>query len=81
MLNETKEKVFYGFNYDKMFKAIFVGEDKKKTDLLCELLSECLETKVDRIIKFIPIELNARRKKERYKRVDYFLKLEKEKLI
>ncbi len=30
MLNETKEKVFYGFNYDKMFKAIFVGEDKKK---------------------------------------------------
>ncbi len=46
-----------------MFKAIFVGEDKKRTDLLCELLSECLETKVDRIIKFIPIELNARKKK------------------
>ena len=55
MLNETKEKVFYGFNYDKMFKAIFVGEDKKKTDLLCELLGECLETKIDRIIKFIPV--------------------------
>lgn len=30
MLNEIKEKTFYGFNYDKMFKAIFVGEDKKK---------------------------------------------------
>ena len=79
MLNETKEKTFYGFNYDKMFKAIFVGEDKKKTDLLCELLSECLETKVDRIIKFIPIELNARRKK-RYKRVDLLLEAGKRKI-
>ena len=80
MLNEIKEKTFYGFNYDKMFKAIFVGEDKKKTDLLCELLSECLETKIDRIIKFIPVELNARRKKERYKRVDLLLESGKRKI-
>ena len=80
MTNEIKEKTFYGFNYDKMFKAIFVGEDKKRTDLLCELLIECLETKVDRIIKFIPIELNARRKKERYKRVDLLLEAGKRKI-
>ena len=80
MLNETKEKIFYGFNYDKMFKAIFVGEDKKKTDLLCELLGECLETKVDRIIKFIPVELNARRKKG-IKELIYFLKPGNVKLI
>ena len=79
MTNEIKEKTFYGVNYDKMFKAIFVGEDKKRTDLLCELLSECLETKVDRIIKFIPIELNARRKK-RYKRVDLLLEAGKRKI-
>ena len=79
MTNEIKEKTFYGFNYDKMFKAIFVGEDKKRTDLLCELLSECLETKVDRIIKFIPVELNARRKK-RYKRVDLLLEAGKRKI-
>ena len=79
MTNEIKEKTFYGFNYDKMFKAIFVGEDKKKTDLLCELLGECLETKVDRIIKFIPVELNARRKK-RYKRVDLLLEAGKRKI-
>ena len=79
MTNEIKEKTFYGFNYDKMFKAIFVGEDKKKTELLCELLSECLEIKVDRIIKFIPIELNARRKK-RYKRVDLLLEAGKRKI-
>ena len=79
MLNEIKEKIFYGFNYDKMFKAIFVGEDKKKTDLLCELLGECLETKIDRIIKFIPVELNARRKK-RYKRVDLLLEAGKRKI-
>ena len=80
MLNEIKEKTFYGFNYDKMFKAIFVGEDKKRTDLLCELLGECLETKIDRIIKFIPVELNARRKKERYKRVDLLLEAGKRKI-
>ena len=80
MVNEIKEKTFYGFNYDKMFKAIFVGEDKKKTDLLCALLSECLETKIDRIIKFIPVELNARRKKERYKRVDLLLEAGKRKI-
>ena len=80
MTNEIKEKTFYGFNYDKMFKAIFVGEDKKRTDLLCELLSECLETKIDRIIKFIPVELNARRKKERYKRVDLLLEAGKRKI-
>ena len=79
MTNEIKEKTFYGFNYDKMFKAIFVGEDKKKTDLLCELLGECLETKIDRIIKFIPVELNARRKK-RYKRVDLLLEAGKRKI-
>ena len=46
MLNEIKEKTFYGFNYDKMFKAIFVGKDKKKTDLLCELLGECWKLKL-----------------------------------
>ena len=80
MINQTKEKTFYGFNYDKMFKAIFVGEDKKRTELLCELLSECLETKVDRIIKFIPVELNARRKKERYKKVDLLLEAEGRKI-
>ena len=80
MVNDIKEKTFYGFNYDKMFKAIFVGEDKKKTDLLCALLSECLETKIDRIIKFIPAKLNARRKKERYKRVDLLLEAGKRKI-
>ena len=48
--------------------------------MLCELLSECLETKVDRIIKFIPVELNARRKKERYKKVDLLLEAEGRKI-
>lgn len=47
--NKTKD-VFYGFNYDKMFKAIFVGFNEDRTHLLCELLSECLDIKIDRII-------------------------------
>ena len=47
--------IFYGFNYDKMFKAIFVGFNEDRTHLLCELLSECLDIKIDKIIKFIPV--------------------------
>ena len=62
--------VFYGFNYDKMFKAVFVGFNEDRTHLLCELLSECLDIKIDRIIKFIPVELSARQKNERSKRLD-----------
>ena len=62
--------IFYGFNYDKMFKAVFVGFNEDRTHLLCELLSECLDIKIDRIIKFIPVELSARQKNERSKRLD-----------
>ena len=67
---EKIKDVFYGFNYDKMFKAIFVGFNEDRTHLLCELLSECLDIKIDRIIKFIPVELSARQKNERSKRLD-----------
>ena len=58
-------KTFYAFNIDKMFKAVFVGTDEVSKRLLLELLSECLDTKVDRIIDFIPIELGVRSKHER----------------
>ena len=67
---EKTKEVFYGFNYDKMIKAIFVGFNEDRTHLLCELLSECLDIKIDRIIKFIPVELSARQKSERSKRLD-----------
>ena len=67
---EKTKEVFYGFNYDKMFKAIFVGFNEDRTHLPCELLSECLDIKIDRIIKFIPVELSARQKNERSKRLD-----------
>ncbi len=53
-----------------MFKAVFVGFNEDQTHLLCELLSECLDIKIDRIIKFIPVELSARQKSERSKRLD-----------
>ena len=61
-------KTFYAFNIDKMFKAVFVGTDEVSKRLLLELLSECLDAKVDRIIDFIPIELGVRSKHERSKR-------------
>ena len=70
---EKTKDVFYGFNYDKMFKAVFVGFNKDRTHLFCELLSECLDIKIDRIIKFIPVELSARQKNERSKRLDLFV--------
>ena len=54
-------KTFYAFNIDKMFKAVFVGTDEVSKSLLLELLSECLDAKVDRIIDFIPIELGVRK--------------------
>ena len=46
-----------------MFKAVFVGTDEVSKRLLLELLSECLDAKVDRIIDFIPIKLGVRSKR------------------
>ena len=43
-------KTFYALNIDKMFKAVFVGTDEVSKRLLLELLSECLDAKVDRIM-------------------------------
>ena len=77
--NKTKD-VFYGFNYDKMFKAIFVGFNEDRTHLLCELLSECLDIKIDRIIKFIPVELKIRQKSERSKRLDLLVEAQGRKI-
>ncbi len=76
----TTQTKFYGFNYDKMFKAIFIGPKKERTHLLCELLSECLKIKIDKILKFIPVELSIRQKKERYKRLDLLLEADGRKI-
>ena len=77
--NKTND-IFYGFNYDKMFKAIFVGFNEDRTHLLCELLSECLDIKIDRIIKFIPVELKIRQKSERSKRLDLLVEAQGRKI-
>ena len=63
-----------------MFKAIFVGFNENRTHLLCELLSECLDIKIDKIIKFIPVELNVRQKNERSKRLDLLVEAEGRKI-
>ena len=81
LIEKTKTKdIFYGFNYDKMFKAIFVGFNEDRTHLLCELLSECLDIKIDRIIKFIPVELKIRQKSERSKRLDLLVEAQGRKI-
>ena len=77
---KQKKKYFMDLIMIKCLRLYSSERIRKKTDLLCELLGECLETKIDRIIKFIPIELNARRKKERYKRVDLLLEAGKRKI-
>ena len=73
-------KTFYAFNIDKMFKAVFVGTDEVSKSLLLELLSECLDAKVDWIIGFIPIELGVRSKHERSKRLDLIVEVDGRKI-
>lgn len=63
-----------------MFKAIFIGFSENRTHLLCELLSKCLDIKIDKIIKFIPVELNTRQKNERSKRLDLLVEAEGRKI-
>ena len=78
LTNETK--TFYAFNIDKMFKAIFGADDEKSKKLLKELLSECLDIKIDKIIGFIPVELSARNKNERSKRLDLIVEVKGKKI-
>ena len=78
LTNETK--TFYAFNIDKMFKAIFGADDEKSKKLLKELLSECLDIKIDKIIGFIPVELSARNKNERSKRLDLIVEVRDKKI-
>ena len=78
LINETK--TFYAFNIDKMFKAIFGADDEKSKKLLKELLSECLDIKIDKIIGFIPVELSARNKNERSKRLDLIVEVKDKKI-
>ena len=78
LTNETK--TFYAFNIDKMFKAIFGEDNEKSKKLLKELLSECLDIKIDKIICFIPIELSARNKNERRKRLDLIVEVSGKKI-
>lgn len=78
LTNETKK--FYAFNIDKMFKAIFGANDEKSKKLLKELLCECLDIKIDKIIGFIPVELSARNKNERSKRLDLIVEVKGKKI-
>ena len=78
LTNETK--TFYAFNIDKMFKAIFGADDEKSKKLLKELLGECLDIKIDKIIGFIPVELSARNKNERSKRLDLIVEVKGKKI-
>ncbi len=69
-IKENTQTEFFGFNYDKMFKAVFVGSNETENELLCQLLNECIEEKIDAIPGFLSPELNAKSKNERYKRLD-----------
>ena len=75
-----ENKIFYAFNIDKMFKAVFAGNNEASKRLLLELLSECLDTKIDRIVDFIPIELGIRSKQERSKRLDLIVEVDGRKI-
>lgn len=59
-----------------MFKAIFVGFNEDRTHLIWELLSECLDIKINRIINFISVELTIRQKGKRSKILDLLVKVQ-----
>lgn len=75
----NNENEFFCFNYDKMFKAVFVGTQKSKKKLLASLIGECIKENIN-TINFIPIELNAKRKRERYKRLDLLAEADDKKI-
>lgn len=69
MEKENKEKKFYSFKYDKVFKAIFASEEDKELKLLSALIEECIESKIENL-KLLKTELNVRTTKEKSKRLD-----------
>ncbi len=72
--NKENGTEFFGFNYDKAFKAVFVSSNETDYNLLCQLLNEDIEGKIDKINGFIPPELASKNVNERYKRVDLLAK-------
>ena len=70
---KNKRKVgteFFGFIYDAVFKEVFTSSETEDYSLLCQLLNEGIEEKIDKITKLLPPELAPKNVRERYKRVD-----------
>ena len=74
---KIKQKPFYGFKYDAVFKAVF--GDEKNFEYLEGLLSECLDKKV-KVIKLIPTEMQIRNIQERKKRLDLLIEADGQKI-
>jgi len=55
-METTLKRKYYTARYDKMFKAIFVSDDK---ELIDALLSDCLGEEVH-VIKFLNTELGVK---------------------
>ena len=69
--NEVNEK-FYGLGYDRMFKAIFCGEEVKQDKdyrLLEKLINLCIHSKL-KVKGILTPELPVRNTMERTKRLD-----------
>ena len=69
-METTLKRKYYTARYDKMFKAIFVSDDK---ELIDALLSDCLGEEVH-VIKFLNTELGVKKADERGKRLDCLVK-------
>lgn len=75
---ENKEKRFFSFNYDRVFKSVICDEKVRKNKdfhLLERLISECLEKEV-KVLNIIPSELPVQSTNERTKRLDLLVKCE-----
>ena len=69
-METTLKRKYYTARYEKMFKAIFVSDDK---ELIDALLSDCLGEEVH-VIKFLNTELGVKKADERGKRLDCLVK-------
>ena len=69
-METTLKRKYYTARYDKMFKAIFVSDDK---ELIDALLSDCLGEEVH-VIKFLNTEIGVKKVDERGKRLDCLVK-------
>lgn len=75
MKNKRRKKLFFAFNYDRVFKSVFCSEEvRRKEDfhLLERLISDIIKERI-KVIKIMSPELAVTSTRERTKRLDLLI--------